>query len=148
MTFKVYFQFQLLYFIDEGNGNPLQYSCLENPMDGRAWQANVHGLVKSWTWLSDFTFYLTQKTQVRLTLHSPYKAVCLKHSLPSISSEDKARTLGKHVLVQYPVACTFVPFPLERRKQLWPLTFEQFWLAAWHFGNLSSMLFRGIQTLL
>ena len=28
----------------EGNGNPLQYSCLENPMDGRAWQATVHGV--------------------------------------------------------------------------------------------------------
>ena len=31
----------------EGNGNPLQYSCLENPMDGRAWQATVHGVKKS-----------------------------------------------------------------------------------------------------
>ena len=40
----------------EGNGNPLQYSCLENPMDGGAWQAAVHGVVKSWTRLSDFTF--------------------------------------------------------------------------------------------
>ena len=33
-----------------GNGNPLQYSCLENPMDRRAWQATVHGVAKSWTW--------------------------------------------------------------------------------------------------
>ena len=33
----------------EGNGNPLQYSCLENPMDGGAWQATVHGVAKSWT---------------------------------------------------------------------------------------------------
>ena len=40
----------------EGNGHPLQYSCLENPMDGGAWQATVHGVVKSRTWLSDFTF--------------------------------------------------------------------------------------------
>ena len=40
----------------EGNGNPLQYSCLENPMDGGAWEAAVHGLAKSWTQLSDFTF--------------------------------------------------------------------------------------------
>ena len=30
----------------EGNGNPLQYSCLENPMEGRAWQATVHGVVE------------------------------------------------------------------------------------------------------
>ena len=41
----------------EGNGNPLQYSCLENPMDGGAWWAAVHGVAKSQTRLSDFTFF-------------------------------------------------------------------------------------------
>ena len=40
---------------EEGNGNPLQYSCLENPIDGGAWWAAVHGVTKSRT-LSDFTF--------------------------------------------------------------------------------------------
>ena len=40
----------------EGNGTPLQYSCLENPMDGGAWWAAVRGVAKSWTWLRDFTF--------------------------------------------------------------------------------------------
>ena len=38
----------------EGNGNPLQYSCLENPMDEEVWWATVHGVTKSWTRLSDF----------------------------------------------------------------------------------------------
>ena len=42
--------------IREGNGTPLQYSCLENPMDGGAWWAAVHGVAKSRTRLSDFTF--------------------------------------------------------------------------------------------
>ena len=42
----------------EGNGNPLQYSCLENPMDGGAWWATVHGVAKSRTRLSDFTHSL------------------------------------------------------------------------------------------
>ena len=37
----------------EGNGNPLQYSCLENPMDRGAWRATVHGVAKSWTRLSN-----------------------------------------------------------------------------------------------
>ena len=37
----------------EGNGNPFQYSCLENPMDRGAWQAIVHGVAISWTWLSE-----------------------------------------------------------------------------------------------
>ena len=40
----------------EGNGTPLQYSCLENPMDGGAWWAEVHGVAKSRIQLSDFTF--------------------------------------------------------------------------------------------
>ena len=40
----------------EGNGTPLQHSCLENPMDGGAWWAAIHGVAKSRTQLSDFTF--------------------------------------------------------------------------------------------
>ena len=40
----------------EGNGTPLQYSRLENSMDGGAWWAAVHGVSKGWTRLSDFTF--------------------------------------------------------------------------------------------
>src|SRR5574340_725978 len=40
----------------EGNGTPLQYSCLENPMDGGAWWAAVHGVAQSRARLSDFTF--------------------------------------------------------------------------------------------
>ena len=45
----------MLYIAGEGNGTPLQYSCLENPMDGGAWWASVHGVSKSQTRLSDFT---------------------------------------------------------------------------------------------
>ena len=40
----------------EGNGTPLQYSCLENPMDGGAWKPTVHGVAEGRTRLSDFTF--------------------------------------------------------------------------------------------
>ena len=40
----------------EGNGTPLQYSCLENPMDGGAWKAAVHGVAEARTRLNDFTF--------------------------------------------------------------------------------------------
>ena len=43
----------------EGTGNPLQYSCLENPLDRGAWWATDHGVAKSWTRLSDFTFTFT-----------------------------------------------------------------------------------------
>ena len=43
----------------EGNGTPLQYSCLENPIDGGAWYAAVHGVAKSQIGLSNFTFTFT-----------------------------------------------------------------------------------------
>ena len=46
-------------FLGEGNGNPLQYSCLENSMDRGAWWAIVHGVAKNQTRLSDFTFFLS-----------------------------------------------------------------------------------------
>ena len=48
----------------EGNGNPLQYSCLENPTDGGAWWATVHGVTKSWTRLSNFTFLSDQCKEI------------------------------------------------------------------------------------
>ena len=41
----------------EGNGHPLQYSCLENPVDRGSWWATVHGVAKSQTGLSDFTSF-------------------------------------------------------------------------------------------
>ena len=48
--------------VGEGNGNPLQYSCLENPLDRGAWRATVHGVAESWTQLSAHAcmHYLTQ----------------------------------------------------------------------------------------
>src|SRR5574341_933349 len=52
----------------EGNGNPLQYSCLENPMDRGAWWATVHGVAKSRTRLSDFTFLSLSLSDVRFHL--------------------------------------------------------------------------------
>ena len=45
-------------FNSAGNGNPLQYTCLENPMDRETWEATICGVAKSRTWLSSFTFTL------------------------------------------------------------------------------------------
>ena len=47
----------------EGNGNPLQYSCLENPMDGGDLWATVRGVTKSRTQLTNFTFHLSQRLE-------------------------------------------------------------------------------------
>ena len=53
---KIHFLKMVARICGEGDGTPLQYSCLENPMDRGAWWAAVHGVTKSWTRLSDFTF--------------------------------------------------------------------------------------------
>ena len=44
-----------------GNDNPLQYSCLENSMDRGVWQVAVHGVVKSWTWLTNWAYIAVHK---------------------------------------------------------------------------------------
>ena len=55
----------------EGNGTSLQYSCLENPMDRGAWWAEVHGVAKSWTQLSEFTFtFHTHALEKETATHS------------------------------------------------------------------------------
>ena len=54
-TERLHFHFSLS-CTGEGNSNPLQYSCLENPTDRGGWRATSHGVAKSWTRLSDFTF--------------------------------------------------------------------------------------------
>ena len=70
----------------EGNGNPLQYSCLENPMDGGAWLATVHGVAKSWTRLNDFTITITIGT-----LHSQRNQVIKRN----ISTGQITSTMGQ-----------------------------------------------------
>ena len=59
----------------EGNGNLLQYSCLENSMDREAWQATVHGVIKSQTRLSDFHFYRKNKGKKKSNLPTQIKMV-------------------------------------------------------------------------
>ena len=57
----------------EGNGTPLQYSCLENPMDGGAWKAAVHGVPEGQTRLSDFTFtFHFQALEKEMATHSRF----------------------------------------------------------------------------
>ena len=62
--------------LEEGNGTPLQYSCLENPMDAGGWQAAVHGVAQSWTrltWLSRLALpSILQKAGVIETLPSRF----------------------------------------------------------------------------
>ena len=79
--------------IGEGNGTPFQYSCLENPMDGGAWQAAVHGVAKSWTRLSDFTFtFHFNALEKEMATHSSV----LAWRIPGTEELGKLPSLGLH----------------------------------------------------
>ena len=77
----------------EGNGTPLQYSCLENPMDGGAWQAAVHGVAKSRTQLSDFTltFYF-HALEKEMATHSSVLAC----RIPGTGEPGGLPSMGSH----------------------------------------------------
>ena len=77
----------------EGNGTPLQYSCLENPMDGGALKAAVHGVAKSWTRLSDFTFtFHFHALEKALATHSSV----LAWRIPGAAEPGGLLTMGLH----------------------------------------------------
>ena len=77
----------------EGNGNPLQHSCLENPMDGGAWWAAVHGVAKSQTWLSDFTFtFHFHALEKEMATHSSV----LAWRIPGMGEPGGLPSMGSH----------------------------------------------------
>ena len=96
MTEQLHFPFSLSR-IGEGHGNPLQCSCLENPRDGGAWWAAVHGVAKSQTRLSDFSFPLHfPALEKELATHSSVLAWRIPGTgepggLPSMGSQSRTR---------------------------------------------------------
>ena len=77
----------------EGNGTPLHYSCLENPMDGGAWWATVHGVAKSRTRLSDFTFtFHSHALEKEMATHSSV----LAWRIPGTGEPGGLPSMGSH----------------------------------------------------
>ena len=77
----------------EGNGTPLQYSCLENPMDGGAWRAAVHGVAKSRTLLSDFPFtFHFHALEKEMATHSSV----LAWRIPGMGEPGELPSMGSH----------------------------------------------------
>ena len=77
----------------EGNGIPLQYSCLENPMDGGAWWDAVHGVAKSQTQLSDFTFtFQFHALEKEMATHSSV----LAWRIPGTGEPGGLPSMGSH----------------------------------------------------
>ena len=77
----------------QGNGTPLQYSCLENPMDGGAWKAAVHGVAEGQTLLSDFTFtFHFHALEKEMATHSRV----LAWRIPGVGEPGGLPFLGSH----------------------------------------------------
>ena len=77
----------------EGNGTPLQYSCLENPMDGGAWWAAVHGVAEGWTRLSNFTFtFHFHALEKEMATHSSV----LAWRIPGTAGPGGLPSMGSH----------------------------------------------------
>ena len=77
----------------EGNGTPLQCSCLENPMDGGAWWATVHGVAESRTRLSDFTFtFHSYALEKEMATHSSV----LAWRIPGTAESSGLPSMGSH----------------------------------------------------
>ena len=70
----------------EGNGNPLQYSCLENPMDRGAWRDTVHGVAKRQIWLSTWHFSLSEVSGMRVKPES----MCMHYMVHTLDIHPRA----------------------------------------------------------
>ena len=80
-------------FNGEGNGTPIQYSCLENPMDGGAWWTEVHGVTESWTWLRGFTFtFHFHALEKEMVIHSSI----LAWRIPGTGNPGGLPSMGLH----------------------------------------------------
>ena len=82
----------------EGNGTPFQYSCLENPMDGGAWKAAVHGVAEGWTRLSDFTStFHFPALEKEMATHSSV----LAWRIPGTGEPGRLPSMGSHRVRHY-----------------------------------------------
>ena len=78
---------------EEGNGDPLQYSCMENPMGGGAWKAAVHGVAEGRTRLSDFTFtFHLHALEKEMVIHSSV----LAWRIPGTGEPGGLPSMGSH----------------------------------------------------
>ena len=98
LLFEVPKKQYLMHISREGNDTPLQYSCLEYPMGGGAWQAAVHGVAKSRTQLSDFTFtFLFHALEKEMAAHSS----TLAWKMPGMGEPGWLPSMGSHRVGHY-----------------------------------------------
>ena len=93
LAIDLYFILVLLWLSGEGDGSPLQYSCMENPTDRGAWWAAVHRVTQSQTRLSDFTFtFLFHALEKEMATHSSV----LAWRIPGTGEPGGLPSVGSH----------------------------------------------------
>ena len=109
----------------EGNGNPIQYSCLENPMDrGTGW-ATVHGVAKSWTRLSDFIHSHISQSVSSVTRSCPTLCNPMNHSTPGLPvhhqllefTQTHVHRIGDAIQPSHPLSSPSPPAPNPSQHQ-------------------------------
>ena len=113
----------------EGNGTPLQHSCLENPMDRGAWWAAVHGVAEGRTRLSDFTFtfYFHALEKERAACSS-----VLAWRIPETGEPGTLPSVGSHrVRHDWSDLATALPWKKIKRSSLFVIYFSAKWLTFW-----------------
>ena len=125
----------------DGSGNPLQYSCLEDPMDGGAWWAAVLGVAKSQTWLSDFTFtFHFHALEKEMATHSSV----LAWRIPGTGEPGGLPSLGSHRVRHNwsDLAAAAAAFFIIRLSHPYMTTGKTIALPRWTFvGKVTSLLF-------
>ena len=106
--------FSLFTKLLEGNGTPLQYSCLENPMDGGAWWAAAHGVAEGRTLLSDFTFtFHFHALEKEMATHSSV----LAWRIPGMGESGRLPSMGSHRVghdcSDLAAAAFLIPYPIR-----------------------------------
>ena len=126
----------------EGDGTPLQYSCLENPMDGGAWWAAVHRVTNSRTRLSDFTFtFHFHALEKEMSTHSSV----LAWRIPGTGEPGGLPSMGSHRVGHdwSDLASSFMITPLG--FSVYTVICKQWQLYAWNQYNVTCQLYFNIK---
>ena len=121
------------------NGTPLQYSCLENPMDGGAWKAEVHGVAEGRTWLSDFTFtFHFHALEKKMATHSSV----LAWRIPGMGEPGELPSIGSHRVGHN---WSDLAAAAAAAMKLWPKCSCNFWGPLYVLGGYSDNIIFIIQ---
>ena len=104
-----------------GNANPLQYTCLENPMDRRSWQATVHGVAKSWTGLKRLSMHICMSLSHQMEKAMAPHSSTLAWKIPWTEEPGRLQSMGS-LRVGYDCVTSFLLFTFMHWRRKWQPT--------------------------